>query len=168
MAVGQVGVNALGHSANVRLAAQYAAGDVRGFGRLLTRTLGVAAFLGVSGMLVAIALGKPILLLVFGPAYAKEVGLLRWLMGAGAASYLASTLSYAMIASRQLKVQPILMLTSVAITWGLGCTLIPSLGLTGVAVAVLGSSLFQLAANLGVTMGALHRLRGGAPSGETS
>jgi len=164
MAVGQVGVNALGHSANVRLAMQYAAGDVRGFGRLLARTLGVAAFLGVSGMLVAIVLGKPILLLVFGPAYAKEAGLLRWLMGAGAASYLASTLSYAMIASRQLKVQPILMLISVAITGGLGWTLIPSLGLTGVALAVLGSSLFQLAANLGVTLMALHRIRDSAPS----
>jgi O-antigen/teichoic acid export membrane protein len=160
MAVGQVGVNALGHSTNIRLAAQYAAGDAKGFRRLLGRMLAVAAFLGASGMLVATFLGEPILLLFFGPAYASEAGLLRWLMAAGAASYMASTLSYSMIASRQLKIQPVLMLVSVAITLWLGLLLIPHLGLTGVAVAVLGSALFQVAANLGVTLRALDRNRG--------
>ena len=96
MAVGHVGVNALGHSATVRLAAQVAAGDARGFGRLLARMLAVAALLGASGMLVATFLGKSILLLCFGAVYAEEAGVLRWLMAAGAAGYLASTLSYAM------------------------------------------------------------------------
>jgi len=168
MSVGHVGVNALGHSANIRLAAHFAAGDARGFGRLLARMLAVAAMLGFCGMLVATFLGKPILLLFFGPAYAKEAGLLRWLMAAGAASYLAGTLSYAMIASRQLKVQPIIMLISVAVTLWMGLLLIPHLGLMGVALAVLGSSIFQLGANLGVTLRALARLRGSAPAPRTS
>lgn len=165
MAAGHVGVNALGHSATLRLAAQYAAGDARGFGRVLARMLGVAALLGVSGMGVAILLGRPILLLLFGPAYAEEADVLRWLMAAGAAGYLASTLSYAMIALRRLKVQPFIMLASAALTGGLGWILIPSLGLTGIAVAVLAGSLLQLAANLGVTLSALDRLRRPSPPG---
>jgi len=165
MSVGQVGVNALGHSANTRLAAQIATGDARGFGRLLARTLAAAGLLGASGILVAAFLGKPILLLFFGPAYAQEVGLLRWLMAAGAASYLASTLSYAMIAGRQLKIQPVLMLASVAVTAALGWILTGCLGLLGAAIAVLCSSLFQLAANLAVTLRALERMRASAPAG---
>lgn len=163
VAVGHVGVNALGHSATPRLAAQYAAGDARGFGRLLARMLAVAAFLGVSGMLVATFLGRPILLLFFGPAYAEEAGVLRWLMVAGAVSYLSGTLSYSMIASRQLKVQPVIMLASAAVTLGLGWLLIPQFGFTGVAVAVLGSSLLQLVADLAVTLRALRGI-GGPPS----
>jgi O-antigen/teichoic acid export membrane protein len=168
MAVGQVGVNALGHSASVRLAAQVAAGDARGFRRLLARMLGVAAFLGTCGMLVAIFLGKPILLLFFGPAYAEEAVLLRWLMAAGAASYLAATLSYSMIATRQLKVQPVIMLVSVAVTLWLGLILTRDLGLTGVAIAVLGSSLVQLGANAALTLRAIRRIGAAAPPGRTS
>jgi O-antigen/teichoic acid export membrane protein len=164
MAAGHVGVNALGHSTTIRLAAQYSSGDARGFRRLLLRILGVAGILGVCGMLVATFLGKTILLHLFGPAYAEEVGVLRWLMAAGAASYLASTLSYAMIATRQLKIQPVIMLVSVGATLSLGLILIPRLGLTGVAVALLGSSLFQLGANLTVTLRALGRIGGSAPA----
>lgn len=162
MAAGHVGVNALGHSATLRLSALHAGGDARGFGRLLARMLAVAAALGASGMLVAIFLGRPILHLCFGPAYAAEAGVLRWIMAAGAASYLASTLSYSMIASRQLKIQPAIMLASVAVTLGAGLALIPPLGLTGAALALLASSLFQLGANLAVTLRALDRL--GRPS----
>jgi O-antigen/teichoic acid export membrane protein len=168
MAAGHVGVNALGHSTTIRLASQYSSGDARGFRRLLIRMLGVAGFLGVCGMLVATFLGKPILFHLFGPAYADEVGVLRWLMGAGAASYLASTLSYAMIATRQLKIQPVIMLVSVAVTLCLGLILIPQLGLTGVAVALLGSSLFQFGANLAVTLRALRRIGSSARAGRPS
>lgn len=164
MAAGHVGVNALGHSAGVKLAALFAARDARGFGRLLARMLAVAAGLGASGMLVAIFLGRPILLLLFGPAYAEQAGLLRWLMAAGAAGYLASTLSYSMIASRRLKIQPVLMLASVTVTFGLGLFLIPRLGLTGVAIAVLVSALFQLGANMGVTLRALDTIRDSDPA----
>ncbi len=158
MGAGHVGVNALGHSATLRLAAQQAAGDARGFRRVLARMLAVAAFLGVAGMGVALFAGKPILLLCFGPAYAEEAGLLRWLMAAGALGYLASTLSYAMIALRRLKVQPLIMLAAAALTLALGWILIPRLGLAGAVVAVLGSSLFQLGANLWVTWRALGTL----------
>jgi O-antigen/teichoic acid export membrane protein len=70
-----------------------------------------------------------------------------------------------MIAGRQLKIQPVLMLASVAITAGLGWILTGRLGLLGAAVAVLCSSLFQLAANLAVTLRALDRMRASAPAG---
>ena len=55
-------------------------------------------------------------------------------------------------------------LAALAITLVLGWLLIPRLGLTGLAVAVLGSSLFQLGANLAVTLRALGSLGRPAPA----
>ncbi len=157
MMAGHVGVNAIGQSAYMRLAELSAAGDGRGFRRLLSRMLAAVAVLGASGLLAVTFLGKPLLLLCFGSAYAEQAGVLRWLMAAGALSYLANTLAFSMTASRQLKIQPVIMLASVAVTLGLGWTLIPRFGLWGAAIAVLGSSLFQLGSNLGVTLVALGR-----------
>ena len=64
-----------------------------------------------------------------------------------------------MIASRQLKIQPLILVVALAVTLGLGLVLIPRLGLTGAALAMLGSSVVQLIANSTVVLRAMHRLR---------
>jgi O-antigen/teichoic acid export membrane protein len=158
MTAGHVLINALGHSLSAPLAARFAAGDARGFRRTVFR-LGLAAGLvGASGFLVGALWGAPILRLLFGAEYAKEAPALRWIMMAGAAAYLASALSYAMIASRRLRVQPLILLSGIAVTFGLGLVLIPRHGLTGAALAMAGSALVQLAANAAVVGRVLNRL----------
>jgi O-antigen/teichoic acid export membrane protein len=168
MSAGHVWINAIGHTVSTRVARTFAESDGRGFGRLLAGVFVAAGGLGIVGFLGALILGRPVLLLLFGTEYAKEAGTLQWLMGAGAASYLASSLSYSMIATRQLKIQPVIMLVSVLMTWGMGLVLIPRMGLMGAAASMLGSSLFQLGANLAVNLRVLSRLKGTSAVGVPS
>jgi O-antigen/teichoic acid export membrane protein len=158
MTAGHVLINALGHSVSASLAARFAAGDARGFRKTVIRLALAAVFVGTSGFLIGTGWGAPILRLLFGAEYSKEAPALRWIMMAGAVAYLASALSYALIASRQLRVQPLILLSGIAVTFGLGLILIPRLGLTGGALAMVGSALVQLAANAAVVGHVLNRL----------
>jgi len=47
------------------------------------------------------------------------------------------------------------------VTLGVGVLLIPRLGLPGAAIALLGSALVQLVANLAVIAGVLRRMKAG-------
>jgi O-antigen/teichoic acid export membrane protein len=139
------------------LASRYAAGDVRAFRRTVSRLALSAVFIGACGLLVGAVGGRPTLQLLYGAEYAKEAPTLRWIMAAGAAAYLASALSYAMIASRQLRIQPVILLVTLAVTLGLGLILIPRLGLTGAALAMVGGSIVQLLANPAIVLHVLAR-----------
>lgn len=147
MTAGHVLINALGHSVSAPLAERYTAGDMAAFRRLVGRVCLGALLVGIGGLLGAAVLGRLILQHLFGPEYAREAGTLMGVMGAGSAAYLASALSYAMIASRRLRIQPVIMLASVAVTLGLGLVLIPRWSLAGAASALLGGALVQLVAN---------------------
>jgi len=150
MTAGHVLINAIGHSVSAPLAARFAAGDAAGFRRTVVRLAMAGIGIGGAGVLIGTVWGAPILGLLFGPEYAKEAPALGWIMGAGAAAYTASALSYAMIASRRLRIQPLILLSGIAVTFILGLLLIPRHGLTGAAIAMLGSALVQLAANAAV------------------
>jgi O-antigen/teichoic acid export membrane protein len=165
MTAGHVLINAIGHSISAPLAARFAAGDARGFRRTVLRLALAAGLVGGSGFFLGAVWGAPILHLLFGAEYAKEASALRWVMLAGAAAYQASALSYAMIASRRLRIQPLILLSGVAVTLGLGLTLIPRHGLTGAALAMLGSAVVQFAANAAVVGRVLHRLDAVAEQG---
>jgi len=158
MTAGHVLMNVLGHSLSADLAARFAAGDARGFRSTVHRLALAAGFVGGAGFLIGTAWGAPILRLLFGAEYAREAPTLRWIMLAGASAYLASALSYALIASRQLRVQPLILLSGIAVTFGLGWILIPRLGLAGGALAMLGSALVQLVANAAVVGQVFRRL----------
>jgi O-antigen/teichoic acid export membrane protein len=162
MTAGHVLINALGHSVSASLADRHAAEDLPGFRRLVWKICAGAVFIGGSGLLVAAVVGRPVLQHLFGPEYARESGTLLWVMAAGAAAYLASGLSYAMIACRRLRIQPVIMIVSLCTTLGLGLALIPRHGLTGAALALLGSALVQLIANTAVVVQAIAGRRGGA------
>jgi O-antigen/teichoic acid export membrane protein len=165
MTAGHVLINALGHSISAPLAARFAAGDARGFQRIVVRLVLVAGIVGGSGVLIGAIWGAPLLKLLFGAEYAKEAPALRWIMAAGAAAYMASAHSYPMIASRRLRIQPVILLGGVVVTFVLGLILIPRYELTGAALAMLGSALFQLAANATVVGFVLKRLHAAAAQG---
>src|SRR5262249_51090625 len=76
VSTGNLIMQAMGQAAFVRLAKLYGARDVAGFNRLLVRLLGLALFLGIGGIGVAIMFGHLLLTLIYRPEYAEHTDLL--------------------------------------------------------------------------------------------
>lgn len=148
-------VQALGRSASPRLANYYATNMAGAFQKLTLRLIVIGVLLGGAGVLVAFVLGRQILTLFYGPAYALP-GLFGLLMLAAGIDYIATMLFFVITSARYFKIQlPLQLLTtgSVAIAcyW-----LIPSAGLFGAAMALIIGNLFRLGGSL---VAALHAQR---------
>jgi O-antigen/teichoic acid export membrane protein len=154
--VGDLVVTALGRSASPRLARYYTRGQGEAFGKLLLKLVGVGVALGGAGLVVALVAGRQILTLLYEAQFAAHADVLAWLMGAAAISYVASCLSYGMMAARYIKVQfPLLVAT--AGTTALACLwLVPTHGLRGAAMALVLSAGVRA---LGSTAVVMHSLR---------
>jgi len=159
MVAGGIVVNALGESANPRLAKYYAAGDSAAFRSLMFKLLLISVLLGGMGVLAAVVAGKQILTLLYRPEYAKYADLFVWLMLATGINYVSSFLGYGMTAARYLRIQmPIF--ASVTTISAITCFwLIPSMGLIGAAIALLLGAIVQLAISSGVIIYALYKLQ---------
>ncbi len=157
MVAGNTVVGALGQSASPRLAHYYAVGKRWAFTRLLLQLVGIAALLGLGGVLVVLLVGREILTLLYKPEYAVEVNAFVWLTAAAGIGYIASFLGYAMTAARYFKVQAPLSglvtgATALACLW-----LVPRGGLSGAAFALLTSSVVQALGSLAIVIHALYR-----------
>lgn len=136
-------VQALGRSASPRLAKYYAANNIKMFRRLTLQLLGIGAFLGVAGVLVALVAGRPLLTLLYGAEYAMP-GLFALVMVAAGIDYIATMLLFVITSARYFSVQlPLQLLTtgSVALTcfW-----LVPTAGLEGAAMALIIGNLIRV------------------------
>lgn len=150
-------VDALGQAATPRLAGACAQGDRREFGWTLFGLMGVAGLLGAGGVGVAWLAGRPFLALFYGPDYAARNDVFVWLMVASAAGYLASSLGYAVTATRYFAAQAPMFLAVTAAT-ALGCwLLVPVHGLRGAAMALLISAGLQFFGSAGMLVHALTR-----------
>ena len=138
---GNTVVSALGQSASPRLAAYYAEGNRRAYGRLLGRLLAIGAGLGLAGVLGALLAGEWVLNLLYGPEYAAEAGVFVWIMVAAGISYLASFMGYGVTAARVFALQLILSGIPALAAAGLSVLLIPDGGLQGAAMVLVFSSL---------------------------
>lgn len=164
LTAGNVVISALGQAATPRLARHFHVGDVKGFRRLLALLLGVATIVGAGGILGALALGRPLLLALFGPPYAAQADVLVVLMGVGLVAYVASFLGYALTAARHFAVQlPLFVGTTGACAAGCA-SLVPAHGLAG-AAAAWGASLFVEIVAVGalVEVALRRRAAGGLP-----
>jgi O-antigen/teichoic acid export membrane protein len=135
---------ALGYAVFARLAKLFFNGDVSQFKAILFKTGAICAGLGAVGFIGSALLGRVGLALIYKPEYAQHVDLLRWLMIVGAVQCLNTTLGCALTAASQFRIQlPIfLVVTATSI---LGCAFfIPRMGLLGVALGVLISTVVQL------------------------
>jgi O-antigen/teichoic acid export membrane protein len=133
--IGSTVVNALGQSASPRLATYYAAGDSASARRLLMGLIGPGVLLGGAGVVIAVAWGREVLTALYRPEYAEHVVAFALIMVAGAISYVASFLGYAMTAVRLFRVQMPLFAWVVAVALVARAALIPSNGLVGAAQA---------------------------------
>ncbi|QLE51284.1 lipopolysaccharide biosynthesis protein [Nostoc sp. C057] len=158
MVAGNIVVNALGESSISRLAKYYAAKDAIAFHTLLLKLVGIAALLGGTGVLIAVVAGHQILTLLYQPEYAEQTNLFIWLMVAAGINYVSSFLSYGMTACQYFRIQMPLFATVVTISTIACLLLLPSLGLLGVAIALVIATIVQTIFSLGVIFYALHKL----------
>jgi O-antigen/teichoic acid export membrane protein len=157
LVAGNVVVSALGQSATPRLARHFHEGDLRAFRRLLRWLLAVAAAVGIGGVALAIAAGRPLLLALFGAPYAARAELLVLVMGVALVAYVASFLGYALTAARRFAVQPPLFAATTLACAAASFWLVPAHGLAGAAAAWGGSLLVEVAAVWAVLELALRR-----------
>jgi O-antigen/teichoic acid export membrane protein len=148
MTVGGTIVNALGQAATPRLAGYFSARDMRRFRRLAWQLAGMACLLGAAGLAAALMLGRPLLGLLYRPAYGAYAGLLTWIMAAALLSYVAGILGYVITSARVFTAQvPVLVAaagSSAIASW----TLVPRLGLNGGAAALGTASLVVIVGQL--------------------
>ncbi len=137
-------VHALGQSASPRLAQTYAAGDRRGFARLLGRLVALTLAFGCAGWLGAFLLGRPILGAVYTPEYAAYAPLFTALMGVAVLWYATDLLGYGLTAMRAFKVQLPILAVSTAANALLCAWLLPRLGLVGAVWALLAYAVLYL------------------------
>lgn len=137
--VGVIGmrvVNSLAQVVIPRLAKQHAAGDMRGFARLLALSSGVGVALGAFGVAVAAAGGRPLLSALYSPEFAQRLDVFLWLMAAAGLGYLDSFLEIGVMSARQFWSHPYITAAG-ALVLAAGCAaLAPSRGLLGVAMAM--------------------------------
>jgi O-antigen/teichoic acid export membrane protein len=136
---GRMPITALCQAAFPRLADLYAAGDLAGFRRLLVRLMAVSALPGLVGLLVAIAFGRELLGLVYGPQFAAAADVFPWIMLVAVVLYAQTPFGYGLTAMHQFKVQP-LIFGLVVLVNAAGClVLVPRYGLLGATFPWLGA-----------------------------
>jgi O-antigen/teichoic acid export membrane protein len=159
-------VHSLGQAVSPRLGRAHADGDARRFGRMLAAFTGAAALVGGCAILCAVFLGRWALTLFYGPAYARDLDLFVWLMGAAALEYVCVSLQVGLTAARELKGQVVLLVVSVAVV-GLGSMAwVPRLGPRGAAWALSLGWVAELCISVWLAVRAWRRLA--APSREAT
>jgi len=152
--------SAMGEAASARLARHYAAGRKREFGRVLAGLLALAFAGAAAGVGVAVAAGRPLLTLLYGPEYGARAELLVGFMLVSLVSDLGIVLDYTMTAMRRLKIQPLIYGGAVLLYAALCWRLIPSRGLGGAVLALGIVSLAQGLVTLAVVARTLWRFPG--------
>lgn len=159
IALGNMIVSALGDASISRLAQYYANGNRIAFRNLLFKLVGIAAVVGVIGVLVAIVAGRPILTLLYRPEYGEQTNLFVCLMVVAGINYMSSFMSYGITAARYFRIQIPLFMT-VAIVSAMTCFwLLPKLGLLGGAIALLLGSIVQFMISLAVIIYTVNKLQ---------
>lgn len=158
MMVGHQVVIALGESASPRLAKYYCAQDSKAFRQLIFKLIGIGAFLGCVGVVLATVAGKEILTILYSPEYALQSDLFVLLMVAATISYVSILLGYGMTAARYFRIQIPLVASSAIISVMVCFWLLPIMRLRGAAIALIVSASLQVVMSLGVIIQALKRI----------
>lgn len=158
--VGSLVVNGLGQATLVNLAACDARGQRRVFLRLLGRLVAASLGLGLVGVLASWLLGRQLLTLLYGAAFARDAGLFVWIMIAGALNYAASALFYGVTARRIFVGQAVLYAAVTAVNAGACALLIGGHGALGVVWAWIAALVVQI----GLSLLLIARGGGGEPA----
>jgi O-antigen/teichoic acid export membrane protein len=136
---GQILIVAMGAAALPRLASAAAARD-GSFSALVRRLVLIGAALGGAGITLSALAGRPILALLYGEAFGAGARILVILSVGATMGFVASVLGYALMAARIIKIQPVIVLVSLAALVVAAVAFIPGMGVAGVAWAMVASS----------------------------
>lgn len=162
--VGARVITALGASAVPRLAKFHQQGDAARYARLVLQIAGVGVLIGGGGLALSMLAGREILTLLYRPEYAERLDAFIWLMAAAGIGYVAIFLEYGMTAARRFWAQPMIVSASAAVLVIGSVILIPSHGLTGMAIAMTASSVVQLCCRVWMVRAIIADLKRGALS----
>ncbi len=141
-------VMAAGQASGASMARSFWSRDASAFLRKSSRLVGLSIVLGLAGLAAAATCGEDFLLALYGPAYAAEHAAFLWLMAAGAVSFAASALGYAMSAARCFLPQ-VPTLAATAVVTAICCRLwVPQSGVAGAAMAQTSGFAAQLLLSL--------------------
>jgi O-antigen/teichoic acid export membrane protein len=104
MSLQELVIGALGQSAVRRLALSYAT-DRKDYVRLLGRLTAIGVAVGMAGVLLVVAFGRPLLTILFREEYADFVDVFIWLIVARLVLNAQSFIGYGMTAARMFSVQ---------------------------------------------------------------
>jgi O-antigen/teichoic acid export membrane protein len=140
VSTGNLIITAMGQSAFVRLAKLYAGGEIRRFNSLLIKLVGIAAALGVSGIVVSVFFGRLLLTLLYRPEYAEHTDVLIAMMIGGAMSYMTALIGSAITSARCFAPQIPPLACAVAAAIVSSFFLVKSHGILGAAYSVIITS----------------------------
>lgn len=149
--VGTIFSQALSRSAAPHLAKCHAANATRDFLRLLAKLMGIGLLVGCAGVLVALCGGKWFLALTFGREYARETGVLAWVMVAMGLVTTGTFMGTAVTAARRLAIQVVIHAGKVAVAGAICYFLVPRHGALAAAWSLAASALFSVLAFAAVT-----------------
>lgn len=144
--VAQMVSNSLGQAAAPRLATLYAAGDIHSFRMLVLKLTAVGALLGGGGIVLALIVGRPLLALLYQPAYAEHAGAFVWIMIGAALWCVATMLVVAANAARCQASQAVAAVVVALATVAASLVLIPTESLAGAAMTTVVSAAVGLSA----------------------
>lgn len=159
--VGGMVVGAAGQAATPRLAQSYADGDTVYFRRLLKRLVFSSTCFALILTGFVACFGGQILDLAFGRVYAKESGVLLVLVASTIPAYAAVFLGTALNAVRVFRLQLPLALVALVGVAILCVLLIPSYGLMGAAIALVGGGMINLISYLWIVASRLLEIERG-------
>jgi O-antigen/teichoic acid export membrane protein len=148
---GTIFSQALSRSAAPRLAKCHAANATQDFLRLLAKLMGIGLLIGCAGVLVALCGGKWFLALAFGREYARETGVLAWVMVAMGLVTTGTFMGTAVTAARRLAIQVVIHAGKVAVAGAICYFLVPRHGALAAAWSLAASALFSVLAFAAVT-----------------
>jgi O-antigen/teichoic acid export membrane protein len=158
MTAGNTVVNALGQAATPRLARYFAEFSRTDFLRLTLQLVALALALGAAGVVVAAAIGAPILRILYRPEYAQHASLLTEVMAAAIPAYVAGILGYVITSVRAFDAQAPLLCAVVAACGITAWLAIPKFGLAGAPMALAAAACVQICGEAIILICALQRM----------
>lgn len=141
--VGGIVINSICQFISPKFSILFKENKMHELNKLTIQAWGMAAFLGISGLIVSITLGDFFVNILYGSHYLFWIDVLNIIMFAGLFTYLSVVNGYLMTSLGLIKIQLPLFLFLTIFTLVLCWTLIPAYGLLGAAWATVASSAAQ-------------------------
>ncbi|MCB9753274.1 MAG: hypothetical protein H6713_25240 [Myxococcales bacterium] len=161
-------VGALNAATMPRVSTMWLNGQLPALRRLVARIVGLAALPAVVAFPLAIAIGGPVLALLYRPEYARHVELLLVFVGVALLNSVAGVLRMCATAFQRFTIQVPMTIGAVVVTAIAGALWIPSSPLLGAAAAVVAGRGFIVVTNAAVVAHALWRAPPPRERGATS